>query len=107
MPIVTWNNYNSDRWEITLTDLPAPITKITLSADGLYIEAGLRRDLLPWPELAALIEDAPRAQQAQDAKQERLEILQRIMAMPGVVAKSGPMPPPVPVQITYETDSVW
>jgi hypothetical protein len=105
MPILSWDNYNSDRWEITLQDLPAPITKITLSANGLYIEAGQRWDLLPWPELAALIDDEARAQQAGAAKQERQALLQRIMAMHGVVAMSGPMPPPV--RIAYEPESMW
>ena len=63
MPTITLSPH-PDRWEITVEDLPAPITKVTISPDGLYVEAGrLRRDLIPWPELAALIDDGPHTHQ--------------------------------------------
>lgn len=101
MPTLTLSNVQSDRWEITIEDLPAPVTKITLSQDGLYIEAGrLRWDLIPWPELAALIDDGPHAHQPRHlALQQRRALLERILAMPGVVAMAGPMPQPAPSEM--------
>ena len=71
MPTITLSPH-PDRWEITVEDLPAPITKVTISPDGLYVEAGrLRWDLIPWPELAALIEDGPGAHQSARLAKER------------------------------------
>ena len=97
MPTITLSPH-PDRWEITVEDLPAPITKVTVSPDGLYVEAGrLRWDLIPWPELAALIDDGPHAHQPRHlAIQQRQDLLRRILAMPGVIAMAGPMPQPEP-----------
>lgn len=99
MPAVSLRNVHTDQWEITLEDLPAPITKLTVSPDGLYIEAGrLRWDLIPWTELAALIDDGPGAYQPL-VQQTRRALLERILAMPGVVAMAGPLPePPKPAE---------
>lgn len=97
MPTLTLSAVHSDRWEISVSDLPAPVTKVSLSADGLYVEAGrLRWDLIPWAELAALIDDAPGARQPVNLAADRLTLMQRILAMPGVVAMAGPMPQPEP-----------
>ena len=101
MPTLALSNVLSDRWEITLEDLPAPVTKITLSADGVYVEAGRQSwDLIPWPELAALIDDGPHAHQPRHlAIQQRQDLLRRILAMPGVIAMAGPMPQPEPAEM--------
>jgi hypothetical protein len=106
MPAVSLRNVHTDQWEITLEDLPAPITKLTVSPDGLYIEAGrMRWDLIPWTELAALIDDGPGVNQQRLVQQTRRALLERILAMPGVVAMAGPLPEPV--RITCEPDGIW
>lgn len=106
MPAVSLCNVHTDQWEITLEDLPAPITKLTASPDGLYIEAGrLRWDLIPWPELAALIDDGPGVNQRKLIMQTRQTLLRRILAMPGVVAMAEPLPEPG--RITYQPDGIW
>ncbi|HRI57023.1 MAG TPA: hypothetical protein PK170_07995 [Anaerolineae bacterium] len=106
MPTLSLSGAHTDLWEITIADLPAPVTKLTASPAGLYIEAGrLRWDLIPWPELAALIDDGPGVHQQKLIMQTRQELLRRILAMPGVVAMAGPLPEPV--RITCEPDGIW
>ncbi len=106
MPTLSLSGAHTDQWEITLEDLPAPITKLTVSPDGLYIEAGrMRWDLIPWTELAALIDDGPGVNQQRLVQQTRRALLERILAMPGVVAMAGPLPEPV--RITCEPDGIW
>ena len=95
MPTLSLRGHQTERWEIEIADLPAPITKLTASPDGLYIEAGrLRWDLIPWAELAALIDDGPGVNQQKLIMQTRQTLLRRILAMPGVVAMAGPLPQP-------------
>jgi hypothetical protein len=106
MPTLSLSGAHTDLWEITIADLPAPVTKLTASPAGLYIEAGrLRWDLIPWPELAALIDDGPGVNQQRLVQQTRRALLERILAMPGVVAMAGPLPEPV--RITCEPDGIW
>ena len=113
MPAVSLRNVHTDQWEITLEDLPAPVTKLTISPDGLYIEAGqLRWDLIPWPELADLIDDGPGVNQQKIIQQTRRELLRRILAMPGVISQAGPLPAPPkvprPEPHTYAVgDGIW
>ena len=106
MPTLSLSGAHTDLWEITIADLPAPVTKLTASPAGLYIEAGrLRWDLIPWPELAALIDDGPGVNQQRLVQQTRRALLERILAMPGVVAMAGPLPEQV--RITCEPDGIW
>jgi len=96
MPAISIRNVHTDQWEIGLEDLPAPVTRLTLSPDGLRVEAGrLRWDLIPWQELADLIDDGPRDRNLRAVVAgQRRELLRRILAQPGVVPLPGPMPPP-------------
>ncbi len=57
MPLLSFNGYNSDDWEIKIEDLPA-VKKVSLTSAGLYVEAGGCYDLIPWADLAAILSSA-------------------------------------------------
>jgi len=57
MPLLSFNGYNSDDWEIVVEDLPA-VKKVSLTSAGLYVEASDCYDLIPWADLAAMLADA-------------------------------------------------
>lgn len=57
MPILSWNGYHTDDWEIKVEDLPA-VDRLSLTSAGLYVEAAGCFDLIPWADLAAMLSSA-------------------------------------------------